>query len=87
MIVRIWRGWTRPEAADEYQNLLRSEIGPGIAGRHIAGLRGPRVLRRDTGDGEVEFVTLMSFPDWGAVQNSPGPTGTPRWCPRRPGGC
>jgi hypothetical protein len=26
------------------------------------------VLRRDTADGEVEFVTIMTFPDWDAVK-------------------
>jgi hypothetical protein len=31
MITRIWRGWTRPEQADAYQQLLLEEIFTGIA--------------------------------------------------------
>ena len=56
-----------------YQQLLESEIAPGITGRQIAGLSGPRVLRRDSGPDEVEFVTIMSFADWAAVEAFAGP--------------
>jgi hypothetical protein len=75
MINRIWHGWTSTENADAYQRLLEGEIAPGIAGRGIAGVRGPRLLRRPGGDGEVEFVTIMSFPDWAAVEEFAGPGG------------
>ncbi len=68
MINRIWHGWTSKQDADTYQQLLESEIAPGITGRQIAGLGGPRVLRRDSGPDEVEFVTIMSFADWAAVE-------------------
>ncbi len=73
MINRIWRGWTSSQDADAYQRLLQDEIAPGIAARGIAGLSGPRVLRRDTADDEVEFVTIMSFTDWAAVEAFAGP--------------
>ena len=43
MINRIWRGWTSSANADAYQQLLEREIAPGIAGRGIAGVRGPRL--------------------------------------------
>jgi hypothetical protein len=68
MITRIWHGWTTAQNADTYQRLLQEEIAPGIAGRAIPGVGGPQVLRRDTADGEVEFVTIMTFPDWDAVK-------------------
>ena len=73
MINRIWHGWTSKDNADAYQQLLESEIAPGITGRQIAGLSGPRVLRRDSGPDEVEFVTVMSFADWAAVEAFAGP--------------
>ncbi len=73
MINRIWRGWTSKANADAYQQLLESEIAPGITGRQIAGLSGPRVLRRDSGPDEVEFVTIMSFAAWAAVEAFAGP--------------
>jgi heme-degrading monooxygenase HmoA len=60
MITRIWRGWTRPEQADAYQQLLLTEIFPEIAARGIRGYRGIQLLRRETA-GEVEFVTIMWF--------------------------
>ncbi len=37
MISRIWHGWTTPANADAYENLLRTEIFPGILARKIAG--------------------------------------------------
>ena len=73
MITRIWHGWTSSADADAYQQLLEQEIAPGIAGRQIAGVRGPRLLRRDVPGGEVEFVTIMSFPGWDAVAEFAGP--------------
>ncbi len=73
MITRIWHGWTSSRDADAYQQLLQDEIAPGIAGRAIAGLSGPRVLRRDSGADEVEFVTIMTFADWAAVEAFAGP--------------
>ena len=60
MIQRIWRGWTRPAQADAYQQLLLTEILPGIAARDIQGYRGIQLLRRETA-GEVEFMTIMWF--------------------------
>lgn len=60
MICRLWHGWTTPDNADAYEQLLREEVFVGIASRGIAGYRGIEPLRRAT-DGEVEFVTLMWF--------------------------
>jgi len=37
MIARIWRGWTKPENAKAYENMLRNEIFPLIAARNIEG--------------------------------------------------
>jgi len=60
MIERIWHGWTMPENADTYENLLKTEIFPGIAAKNVPGYRGIRLLRRPL-DTEVEFVTIMRF--------------------------
>jgi heme-degrading monooxygenase HmoA len=67
MISRIWHGWTKPENADAYEALLRSEIFQGIARRSIQGYRGIHLLRRDVAD-EVEFVTIMWFESLEAVR-------------------
>ena len=40
MVSRIWHGWTTPENADTYENLLKTEIFPGIASKNVSGYRG-----------------------------------------------
>ncbi len=59
-IKRVWHGWTTPENADRYQDLLRDFVLPGIEAKKIPGYLGIEVLRREHED-EVEFVTIMSF--------------------------
>ncbi|MEM6794951.1 MAG: antibiotic biosynthesis monooxygenase [Acidobacteriota bacterium] len=60
-IRRIWRGYTTTEEADEYRRRLLDEIIPEIEGMHLPGYRGIEVLRRESGEDEVEFTTLMTF--------------------------
>jgi len=60
MICRLWRGWTSPENADEYERIVRGEVIPAIEARNIPGLRHVDLMRRDLG-GEIEFQTLMWF--------------------------
>ncbi|OWW19068.1 antibiotic biosynthesis monooxygenase [Noviherbaspirillum denitrificans] len=60
MITRIWRGWTTHENAPVYEQLLRTEIFPGIAARDVAGYQGISLCRRELGN-EVEFMTIMWF--------------------------
>ena len=67
MIARIWHGWTRPENADAYETLLKTEIFPGIGAKNVKGYRGIELLRRPLGD-EVEFVTVMWFDSLEAVK-------------------
>lgn len=65
MIVRVWRGWARPELADQYEAHYRSEVLEHLEG--VAGFAGARLLRREVGD-EVEFVSLTFFADLDAVR-------------------
>jgi heme-degrading monooxygenase HmoA len=71
MISRIWHGYTTPEDADTYEQLLRDEIFTGIAGRNIEGFREIQLFRRPM-DGEVEFVTVMWFDSLDAVRTFAG---------------
>lgn len=71
MILRIWHGWTTPENADAYENLLKTEVFPGIAAKNIPGYRRIELLRRDAGD-EVEFITMMRFDSLQAVKDFVG---------------
>ena len=72
MICRIWHGWTSRQNADAYEQLLKSEIFQGIAGRRISGYRGIELLRRET-PSLTEFVTIMKFDSLDAVRAFAGP--------------
>jgi len=65
MIARHWRGWTKPQNADAYETLLKTQVLPGP--KKIAGYRGGYVLRGDAGDG-VEFVVINLFDSVEAVR-------------------
>jgi len=71
MIFRIWHGWTRPENADVYENLLKREIFPAIASKNVSGYRGIQLLRRQLRN-EIEFVTIMQFDSLEAVKQFAG---------------
>jgi hypothetical protein len=72
MILRLWRGWTTPENADRYEELIRTAIFPGILAKTIAGLEGLELFGRRN-EAEVEFMTLMRFASWDAVKAFAGP--------------
>jgi hypothetical protein len=72
MILRLWRGWTTPENADRYEDLIAAAIFPGILARSIVGLEKLELFRRPL-EGEVEFMTLMRFKSWEAVKDFAGP--------------
>ena len=69
MIARHWRGWTKAEDADAYEDFLNRKVLPGLRG--IEGYRGGYVLRRDAAD-EVEFVVLNLFDSLEAVKRFAG---------------
>ena len=71
MICRLWRGWTTPENAAAYEQIVRGEVIPGIEARRISGFRSIDLMRRETA-GEVEFATLMWFDDLEAVKSFMG---------------
>jgi heme-degrading monooxygenase HmoA len=71
MIMRTWHGWTRRgEDAETYDRMLREEVLPGI--HRIDGYLGSWVLRRDSGDDEVEFVTITTWESWDAIEQFAG---------------
>jgi heme-degrading monooxygenase HmoA len=71
VIARVWHGWTTRGNAAAYEDLLRSEILPGIARRGIRGLTGEHLLRREDGE-EIEFVTILWFESMEAVREFAG---------------
>jgi hypothetical protein len=60
MIARVWRGWTTPEEADAYHQIVTTQVLPEIASRDLVGYHGAYLLRREL-EGEVEFSTIMFF--------------------------
>jgi antibiotic biosynthesis monooxygenase (ABM) superfamily enzyme len=71
MIFRIWHGWTTPENADTYENLLKKEIFPEIASKKVSGYREIQLLRRRLSN-EIEFITIMQFDSLDAVKQFAG---------------
>lgn len=69
MIARHWRGWTKPEAADDYENFLKQHVLPGL--KQIEGYCGGYVLRSDEG-GETQFVVINLFESLDAVRRFAG---------------
>jgi heme-degrading monooxygenase HmoA len=67
MISRIWHGYTTPENADVYENLLKEEIFVGIRDRGIPGFYEIQLFRRKL-EHEVEFITVMWFDSLDAVR-------------------
>jgi heme-degrading monooxygenase HmoA len=70
VITRMWRGWTRSDEADRYQQHYRFEVLPTL--RQVPGFRGARLLRRTVGE-ETEFVSLTFFDNLDAVRSFAGP--------------
>jgi len=66
VIARVWRGWTEPADADEYESFVTETVFPD-AERDVEDLEGFEVLRRDEGE-EVEFVTIARFASWEGVE-------------------
>lgn len=65
MIVRIWRGTTRPEDAERYAEYVRAT---GIEGYvNTPGNLGAHILQRSLGD-RVETVTLTFWTSWDAIR-------------------
>jgi len=67
MIGRIWHGWTKPENADKYEQLLKEEIFPAIGAKKVVGYKGIQLFRRPL-DNEIEFITIMWFDSLDAVR-------------------
>jgi heme-degrading monooxygenase HmoA len=67
MICRLWRGWTTPENADAYEEIVRGEVIPGIEARRIPGFRHVDLMKREL-EGDIEFQTLMWFDSLDAIK-------------------
>jgi heme-degrading monooxygenase HmoA len=69
MIVRMWFGRSRNEAAEQYAEHVTKKVLPSLAS--IPGHRGALVLRRADGD-ETEFAVLTMWESMDAVKRFAG---------------
>jgi len=69
VIARHWRGWTKTENANAYENLLKETVLPAL--KTIEGYRGGYVLRTDGSD-ESEFVVVNLFDSLDVVRQFAG---------------
>jgi heme-degrading monooxygenase HmoA len=70
LIARHWRGWTKVQDADAYENLLKQTVFPSLSS--IEGYQGGYILRNN-GPQEVEFVVINLFDSLDAVKRFAGP--------------
>jgi hypothetical protein len=68
VIARLWHGWTTPENADTYEQLLQTDILPGIERAHHCQTQ---MMRRDAG-AEVEFITVCYFESLNSIRSFAG---------------
>jgi len=69
VIMRVWHGYTSPENADAYEQLLKTEVLPGI--HRVKGYCGAFLLRKSNGK-EVEFITLTLWDSLDAIREFAG---------------
>lgn len=79
-VKRTWHGCTTPQNAEAYETLLREQIFPRIESREIPGYRGVELLRMDR-NGEVEFMTVMTFDSIESVRAFQGSDYERAWVP------
>lgn len=72
MIIRIWHGWTTPDNAEAYEQLVVEENYDIIAERTGEGYRGFEIASREQDDGEIKYVTITRFESWEAVEEFGG---------------
>jgi antibiotic biosynthesis monooxygenase (ABM) superfamily enzyme len=60
-VKRIWRGWASAENAPKYEKLATETVFPEIAAKNIPGYHGIELMRRELENGDVEFMTIMTF--------------------------
>lgn len=65
MIARIWRGWAKPETADDYRRHYETDVAAHLG--QVDGFRGARLLTRPDGD-EILFTSITYFTTLDAVR-------------------
>jgi hypothetical protein len=69
MIARHWKGWTKRENADAYEQLVKEKVLPDL--RKDSDYRGGYIFRSD-GIEETEFIVMNLFDSIEAVRRFAG---------------
>ena len=72
MLIRIWHGYTTPDKAEAYEQLVISRIFKEIEAKTGEGFKGVELLKRNLSDDEVEFTTMMRFKDLETIKKLTG---------------
>ncbi len=70
-ILRTWRGWTSPENAPVYENMLVNEVFPAVKENGVDGLEKVSISTRENKD-EVEFFLVLQFDSLDSVRKFAG---------------
>ncbi len=70
MIMRVWRGWTRPEDAADYERYMNEMALPAYG--NVEGNVAVYMARRDDGD-RVEFAMFTVWDSIEAIERFAGP--------------
>ena len=72
MVCRVWRGWTKRENAQSYDDYLQKELFPRLERElRTQGFRGYQLLRLERG-AETEFMTMLYFESLEQVRSFAG---------------
>lgn len=70
-IIRTWRGWTTPENAAIYEDMLINEVFPTVKRNGVEGLKKVSISTKDVND-ETEFFLVLQFDSLNAVKKFAG---------------
>lgn len=70
-IIRTWKGWTSPENAPIYEDMLVNEVFPAVKQRGVDGLEKVSISSRERKN-EVEFFLILQFESLDAVKKFAG---------------
>ncbi|MBZ9627534.1 antibiotic biosynthesis monooxygenase [Psychroflexus sp. CAK57W] len=70
-IIRTWKGWTTPENAPVYEDLLVNEVFPTVKKNGVDGLEKVSISSKNERD-EVEFFLSLQFDSLDSVKSFAG---------------
>lgn len=66
-IIRTWKGWTTPENAPVYENMLINEVFPEVKKKGVNGLEKVSISTSEK-ENEVEFFLVLHFDSLDSVK-------------------